>query len=91
MKNILSNLLFVVVMFSFGKTNAQIRTKINFGTDWEFKREEITTSNWEKVTIPHTAKIEPLVVTNFKETAGIKKILLLPILKTKKSFCILKV
>ena len=54
----------VVLAFSFTEVQAQSRTKVNFGFDWEFKREEKTATNWEKITIPHTAKIEPLVVNN---------------------------
>ena len=61
MKFILRNILFLLLIFSIGKATAQTRTKINFGSDWEFKREEAN-SNWEKITIPHSAKIEPLVV-----------------------------
>ena len=61
MKRILKIILFSILIFSFGKVNAQSRTKVNFGDDWEFKREE-TNSNWEKITIPHTARIENLVV-----------------------------
>jgi len=73
MKFILRNLFFIVLFFSIGKTNAQSRTKVNFGSDWEFKREE-TNSNWEKITIPHTAKIEPLVVNNqFQGTCWYQK------------------
>ena len=58
-----NSLLFLVFLFSFVKINSQSRTKVNFGSDWEFKRDE-PNSNWEKITIPHTAKIEPLVVNN---------------------------
>ena len=61
MKRILKIILFSILIFSFGKVNAQSRTKVNFGDNWEFKREE-TNSNWEKITIPHTARIENLVV-----------------------------
>ena len=50
-----------MLIFSLGKMNAQSRTKVNFGSDWEFKREE-SGSNWEKITIPHTDKVENLVV-----------------------------
>ena len=57
-------LFLVLLAFSFTKVQAQSRTKTNFGFDWEFKRDEKTASNWEKITIPHTAKIEPLVVNN---------------------------
>lgn len=61
MKQILKIILFSILIFSIGKVNAQSRTKVNFGDNWEFKREE-TNSNWEKITIPHTARIENLVV-----------------------------
>lgn len=56
MKFILRNILFLMLIFFIGKAMAQTRTKVNFGSDWEFKREE-TNSNWEKITIPHTARI----------------------------------
>ena len=67
-------LLLIVLTFSFAEVQAQSRTKVNFGFDWEFKREEKTTSNWEKITIPHTDKIEPLVVNNqFQGTSWYQK------------------
>ena len=70
MKIISKNILFLVLLtmiFSVGKTDAQSRTKVNFGSDWEFQREE--NSNWEKVSIPHTSRIENLVVV--KQFEGI--------------------
>lgn len=73
MKFILRNTFFLVFLFSIGNINSQSRTKVNFGSDWEFKREEAN-SNWEKITIPHTAKIEPLVVNNqFQGTCWYQK------------------
>jgi beta-galactosidase len=73
MKFTLRNLFFIVFLFSLGNINSQSRTKVNFGSDWEFKKEE-TNSNWEKITIPHTAKIEPLVVNNqFQGTCWYQK------------------
>lgn len=65
---------FFLIVFSFGKTQAQSRTKVNFGADWEFKREEKETSDWEKVTIPHSNKIENLVVVKqFQGTSWYQK------------------
>jgi beta-galactosidase len=64
MKFILRKIFFIVLVFSTGKTTAQSRTKVNFGSNWEFKKEDKTNPNWEKITIPHTANIEPLVVNN---------------------------
>ncbi len=87
MKHIFKSLLFLLFLFSIGNVNSQSRTKVNFGEDWEFKREEKTTSNWEKITIPHTAKIEPLVVNNqFQGTCWYQKKFKVPNSKNKKVF-----
>ena len=65
MKLISKHIFFLLLIsLTFTKVNAQSRTKTNFGFDWKFKREEKIATNWEKITIPHTAKIEPLVVNN---------------------------
>ena len=86
MKFILRNILFLAFLFSIGNINSQSRTKINFGSDWEFKREEAN-SNWEKITIPHTAKIEPLVVNNqFQGTCWYEKIFTVAHSKNMKVF-----
>jgi beta-galactosidase len=66
--------LLIFVTLPFIKMDAQSRSKVNFGFDWEFKREEKQATNWEKITIPHTAKIEPLVVNNqFQGTSWYQK------------------
>lgn len=64
MKKYLILLITSVFLFSCGKEviNSN-RTKTNFGSDWTFTKDS-TSLNWEKVTIPHTAQIEPLVVNN---------------------------
>lgn len=86
MKFIMRNILFLVFLFSIGNINSQSRTKVNFGSDWEFKREEAN-SNWEKITIPHTAKIEPLVVNNqFQGTCWYQKKFAVSNAKNKKVF-----
>lgn len=75
MKLIFKSLFFLFLLtFSFGKAQAQSRTKVNFGADWEFKREETSTQDWEKVTIPHTARLENLVVIKqFQGTSWYQK------------------
>jgi beta-galactosidase len=62
---ILSNTsLFLFLLISFAKsTQAQTRTKTNIGANWEFKMDDANAA-WSKVSIPHTAKIEPLVIVN---------------------------
>jgi beta-galactosidase len=80
-------LLLIVLNFSFGKVQAQSRTKANFGFNWEFKSEEKTPTNWEKVTVPHTVKIEPLVVNNqFQGTSWYQKKFKVGNSKNKKVF-----
>ena len=53
----LTSLLFI----SCGKETTSNRTKVNFGSDWTFTKDS-TSLNWKKITLPHTAQIEPLVV-----------------------------
>ena len=58
----------------------------SFGTDWEFRRDE-KGANWEKVNIPHSAKIEPLVVKNqFQGTSYYRKTFRIEKTKGKKVF-----
>ncbi|WP_029035930.1 glycoside hydrolase family 2 TIM barrel-domain containing protein [Salinimicrobium xinjiangense] len=43
------------------------REVINFGNDWQFQRLETTTyqtDDWDTVFLPHTVKIEPLIVND---------------------------
>lgn len=57
-------ILFSFLLFSCGKeiSNSK-RSKVNFGSDWTFTKDS-TALNWEKISIPHSAQIEPLVVNN---------------------------
>ena len=53
-----------LLLFSCGKDDKiSVRTKVNFGSDWTFTKDS-TSLSWEKITLPHTAQIEPLVVNN---------------------------
>lgn len=58
-----SIIVFLVIAF-LDTAMAQTRSKFNFGFDWQFRRSENPDTGWEKVTIPHTARIEDLVVKN---------------------------
>ncbi|KAF2336379.1 glycoside hydrolase family 2 protein [Flavobacterium daemonense] len=88
MKLIFKSIFFLILLtFSFGKIQAQSRTKINFGADWEFKREETPAQDWEKVTIPHTARLEKLVVIKqFQGTSWYQKKFKATISKDQKAF-----
>ncbi|MFH4969309.1 glycoside hydrolase family 2 TIM barrel-domain containing protein [Gaetbulibacter sp. M240] len=60
---------------------------MNFGADWEFKISESLPIDWEKVTLPHTAKIEPLVVNDqFQGTFWYQKTFDTSISKNQKIF-----
>ena len=53
-----------ILLLSCGKDLTQSnRSKINFGSEWTFSKDS-TALNWEKIQLPHTAQIEPLVVNN---------------------------
>jgi len=64
MKKILFLLLSTLFLNSCSKEVIPFtRTKTNFGSDWTFTKDSASL-NWEKITIPHTTQIEPLVVNN---------------------------
>ena len=75
----------LVFLFAVENAQAQSRTKVNFGADWEFHKEG--TENWEKVTIPHTANIENLVVVKqFQGVSYYQKKFKATVLKDSKLF-----
>ena len=66
----------IIAMFWSCKDNLVNQTypKSNFNSDWKFKKiksnsdtalyaEEINDESWENITLPHTANIEPAVIT----------------------------
>lgn len=65
-------LIMVATIFSCGPSGTLVdpekylysRTVENFGNDWQFQRVEDSLKGWETVHIPHTVKIEPLVVND---------------------------
>jgi beta-galactosidase len=70
MKRICQLLCLSLAFFAVG--NAQNRTKTNFGSKWEFQSGK--DAAWEKITLPHTVKIEPLVVNDqFQGTTFYRK------------------
>ncbi len=68
------------------ETGTEPRTKENFGTDWEFTR-DTNAAVWEKINLPHTARIEPLVVNDqWQGTAFYRKQFEMPDVPGKKVF-----
>ena len=64
MKYFLLFFLSSLLLISCGKgITPSNRSKVNFGAEWIFTKDS-TSLNWEKVTLPHAAQIEPLVVNN---------------------------
>ena len=79
-------IIFIAIVISIKNANAQVRTKENFGSDWEFKTDE-TNSNWEKIAIPHTSRIEKLVVVKqFEGISNYKKAFKVGDITNKKTF-----
>jgi beta-galactosidase len=70
--NVLILFMFAVVACNEGKKLSCKVDKINFNNEWEFQKSSDTaivpllfkkSKNWEKVNLPHTANIEPVVKT----------------------------
>jgi beta-galactosidase len=73
MKKVLLSLLCLFPIFIFSQNGRQV---VNFNSDWQFSNQEdfagsqtieptnndFSFTGWKSVTLPHTAKIEPLVV-----------------------------
>ena len=64
------NKLFLIAIASFflltsceEKATKYERTTENFGSDWTFTKDK-SAKDWEKVSLPHTAQIEPLIVND---------------------------
>lgn len=68
---------FLLMIITFLSCQAEMEPKINFNSDWkfhllndsissdhEFFSLKLDDSNWESVSLPHTAHIEPLIVNN---------------------------
>lgn len=73
MKNIYTSISFIFIIHlliscgAVGTTTAPIiseRRVENFGSNWEFQRVNENNQQWEEVNIPHTTRIEPLVVND---------------------------
>jgi len=92
MRSLLSNttiyllLLLTTISCAKQKTEFPTRSKENFGKDWQFSR-DTSDQKWEKVTLPHTARIEPLVVNDqWQGTARYQKTFEMPIVTGEKVF-----
>lgn len=64
--NKISSVLLFFVLFSACTSpseKTQLNTEVLFNDAWEFSMDSLA-STWEKVVLPHTPKIEPLIVNN---------------------------
>jgi beta-galactosidase len=62
------SIVLITALFSYSKVQAKvvISNTVNLNHGWEFKREQSGSikASWQSVNLPHTPKIEPLVVNN---------------------------
>lgn len=85
------NLFFFLFLFSALSTFGQTRKVTSFNSDWEFLRADVKDSpifhNWEKVTLPHTARLESkVVVSQFQGDCVYRKSFICPLKKDEKAF-----
>ena len=102
-RNLFLTIFFLIILFSTGYPQIG-RLKISFNANWQFCNEEdfktpkgsnpgdkdFSYSDWQTVTLPHTAKVEPLVILNpWVGTSWYKKdFLAKPEWATKKVFIV---
>jgi beta-galactosidase len=85
------NLFFFLILFSALTTFSQTRKVTSFNSNWEFLRADVKDSpifdNWEKVTLPHTARLESkVVVSQFQGNCVYRKSFQCPLKKDEKAF-----
>lgn len=85
------NLFFILSLFSIVSSFGQARKVTSFNSDWEFLRADVKDSpifhNWEKVTLPHTARLESkVVVSQFQGDCVYRKSFYCPLKKDEKAF-----
>jgi beta-galactosidase len=84
-------LFFILSLFTVLSTFGQTRKITSFNSDWEFLRADVKDSpifhNWEKVTLPHTARLESkVVVSQFQGECVYRKSFYCPLKKDELAF-----
>ncbi len=76
----------LLMLFSCNSSETTSREKTSFGSNWQFQLDN-EQADWDTVNLPHTAKIEPLVVNEqWQGNATYKKQFEVGSLKGKKQF-----
>ena len=77
----------LIVLISCNSSEKTSREKISFGSNWQFQLESERSAEWDTINLPHTARLEPLVVNDqWQGTAIYKKEFEVGSLKGKKQF-----
>lgn len=64
----------LLILFSCNSNDTSSRKIFPFGSNWEFKLDDVQGDNWKTINLPHSARIEPLVVNDqWQGTATYKK------------------